>query len=431
MLNKLKSLPNHQGFMRYFKNSAWLLGEQMLRMIAGVLVGIWVARYLGPEQFGIFSYVAAFSALFSSIAKLGLDDIVVRELVNHSEKQDVYFGTAFWMKLIGAALTIFLIALVLPWTSNDRTISLYVFIIASGLIFQSFEIVDFYFQSKVLTKFISFCKLTQLILSSLVKIYLVLTEAELIWFIWITLFDQVILAVTYTIAYRYQKLKLPPFGQFNIAIAKSLIRDSWPLIFSGIVVMIYMRIDQVMIKEILGEHDVGIYSAAVRLTEVWYFIPMLLTTSLFPAIISAKKSSEQLYYKRIQQLYSLMIWSAICIAIATTFLGNWLVVFLYGNDYKSASDVLIINIWAGVFVFLGVASGKWYLTENLQMLAFWRTFYGAIINITLNFILIPKYGINGAAVATLLSYSFAGLIFDWFNHKTRPIFYIKLKAVIL
>lgn len=414
--------------MRYFKNSAWMFGEQILRMVSGVFVGIWVARYLGPEQFGIFSYVTAFTALFSSIAKLGLDGIVVRNLINHPEKQDVYLGTAFWMKLIGAALTIFLIALVLPWTSNDKTTNLYIFIIAAGLIFQSFEIVDFYFQSKVLAKFISFCKLTQLILSSLVKIYLVLTGAELIWFIWITLFDQVTLAVTYIIAYHYQRLKLPPFSQFNIEIAKSLIRDSWPLIFSGVVVMVYMRIDQVMIKEMLGEHDVGVYSAAVRLAEVWYFIPMLLTTSLFPAIVSAKKSSEQLYYKRIQQLYSLMIWSAICIAIATTFLSNWLVVFLYGNAYKAASDVLIINIWAGVFVFLGVASGKWYLIENLQMLAFWRTFLGAIANVLLNLVLIEKYGIIGAAISTLAAQALAAYFFDLLSPKTHISFIQKSKA---
>lgn len=427
-IDKLKNLLNHQEFMRYFKNSAWMIGEQLIRMIAGVLVGIWVARYLGPEQFGVFSYVVAFTALFSSIAKLGLDEIVVRDLVNYHEKEDVYLGTAFWMKLVGAVLTIILIALVLPWTSNDKATSLYIFIIASGLVFQSFEIVDFYFQSKVLAKFISFCKLTQLILSSLVKIYLVLTQAELIWFIWVTLFDQITLAITYIIAYSYKKLSPPPLSQFNFEVVKTLIKDSWPLILSGIVVMIYMRIDQVMIKEMLGERDVGIYSVAITLAEAWYFIPILLTTSLFPAIVSAKKSSEQLYNKRIQQFYSLMIWSAIVIAIAITFLSSWLVVFLYGEAYKDASDVLTINIWAGVFVFLGVASGKWYLIENLQMLAFWRTFFGAITNVLLNIVLINKYGIIGAAISTLVAQSLAAYFFDLLSPKTRISFNQKSKA---
>ena len=180
IIKKIVSLKNHVGFMRYFKNSAWMISEQMLRMIAGVFVGVWVARYLGPEQFGIFSYVAAFTALFASIAKLGLDSIVVRELVNQPDKQDVYLGTAFWMKVLGAITVISLIALVLPWTSNDSTTSLYIFIIASGLFFQSFEIVDFYFQSQVLAKYISICKVIQLLFSSCIKIYLVLTGAELI-----------------------------------------------------------------------------------------------------------------------------------------------------------------------------------------------------------------------------------------------------------
>jgi O-antigen/teichoic acid export membrane protein len=405
-------------------------------MIAGLLVGVWVARYLGPEQFGIFSYVMAFTALFSSIAKLGLDEIVVREIVNHPGKKDVYLGTAFWMKLIGAILTIALIALTLPWTSNDKTTILYIFIISSGLIFQSFEVVSFYFQAQVLAKFISFCKLTQLILSSLIKIYLILTEAELVWFIWIILFDQITLAITYIFVFRCQKLKFPPFSQFNRSTAASLIRDSWPLIFSGIVVMIYMRIDQVMIKEMLSEDDVGIYSAAVRLAEVWYFIPMLLTTSLFPAIVNAKKSSEQLYYKRMQQLYSLMIWSAIGISIITTFISNWLILFLYGDAYKAASDVLAINIWAGIFVFLGVASGKWYLTENLQKLSLINTSIGALFNIILNLYLVPRYEIKGAAVATLISYGIAAyfmnavhvMTIENFKRITAAFFFKKLNS---
>jgi O-antigen/teichoic acid export membrane protein len=387
-------------------------------MIAGLFVGIWIARYLGPEEFGIFSYVIAFTTLFSSIAKLGLDEIVVRELVNHPEKKDVYLGTAFLLKVVGAILTIALIALALPWTSNDRSTSFYIFIIASGLIFQSFEIVAFHFQSQVLAKFISLCKITQLALSSLVKIYLVLTKKEIIWFIWVMLFDQITLAITYIIVYRYQELKFPPFSQFNISISKSLIFDSWPLIFSGIVIMIYMRIDQVMIKEMLDENNVGIYSAAVRLAEVWYFVPMLLTTSLFPAIINAKKNNEKLYCKRIQQLYSLMIWSAIVIAVIITFLSNWLVLFLYGSAYKEASDVLAINIWAGIFVFLGVASGKWYITENLQKLSLINTSVGALFNIILNIYLIPIYKIKGAAIATLISYGIAAYMMNAFHAMT-------------
>ncbi|MGL5402272.1 MAG: flippase, partial [Acinetobacter sp.] len=348
---KFLALKNHAGFMRYFKNSSWMLGEQMLRMVAGLLVGIWVARYLGPEQFGIFSYVLAFTALFSSIAKLGLDGIMVRELVNHSDRQDVYLGTAFWMKVLGAFLVMALIAVVLPWTSNDSTTTLYIFIIASGLVFQSFEVVDFYFQSQVLAKFVSICKVIQLTFSSLLKIYLVLTGAELIWFVWVVLFDQVTLAVTLFFAYRYQKVKILPLAQLDFLVAKRLLKDSWPLIFSSMFAMIYLRIDQVMIKEMIGEKDVGIYAAAVRISEVFYFIPILLTTSVFPAILSAKKNNTALYMIRLQRLYALLIWTALVVALTISLIGKDIIVILFGQAYKEASNVLVIHIWSSIFIF--------------------------------------------------------------------------------
>ena len=251
LLIQARALLAHQGFIRYFKNTSWMFGEQMLRMIAGLFVGIWVARYLGPEQYGTYSYALAFTSIFAGIAKLGLDGIIVREIVNHPEKRDTYLGTAFWLKAIGAVLVMGIIAIAVQFTSNNATINLYIFIIAAGLVFQSFEVVQFYFQSQVLAKFVSICKITQLLLSSLVKIYLVLTESELIWFVLVGLFDTITLAITLFIAYHTQKQ--PNFyKRFDFSIAKCLLKDSWPLILSSIMIMIYMRVDQIMIKEIAG-----------------------------------------------------------------------------------------------------------------------------------------------------------------------------------
>jgi O-antigen/teichoic acid export membrane protein len=406
-----------------------MFGEQILRMVAGLLVGIWVARYLGPGQFGVFSYALAFVAIFGSIAKLGLDSIVVRSLVHEPNKRDVYLGTAFWLKLAGAFITFGAVAFATLYTTNDHATNLYIFIIASGMIFQSFEVIDFYFQSKVLSKFVSLCKMTQLLLSSLMKIYFVLTGADLFWFVVVSLVDQATLAVTLYIAYRHQKLG-SFYRHFDLMTAKNLLKDSWPLIFSGLVVMIYMRIDQIMIKEMLGDREVGLYSAAVRLSEVWYFIPMAITSSLFPAIVSAKNVSKELYYTRLQRLYTFMVWMAIGIALPMTFLSEWLVTLLYGEAYREAGQVLMVHIWAGVFVFLGVASSSWLTSENLQQFALYRTLSGAITNVILNLVLIPIYGMVGAAVATIISYMVAGLILDLLHKKTRRMFIMKIDAVL-
>lgn len=398
-----------------------MFAEQMLRMVAGLLVGIWVARYLGPAQFGVFSYAVAFAALFSAIAKLGLDNIMVRDLVRVPDQRDSYLGTAFWLKLIGAIVMLALIALSTQFTSNDATTNLYIFIIASGTIFQAFEVVDFYFQSKVLSKFVSICKLTQLLISSLIKLYLIFIQADLFWFVLISLVDQFTLAVSLFFAYRYQKVG-GFYRQFDRTIAKQLLHDSLPLIFSGLVIAIYMRIDQIMIKEILGEKEVGLYSAAVRISEVWYFIPMIIANSLFPSIVNTKKVSEELYYARLQRLYTLMVWVAISIALPMTFLSDWLITLLYGEAYRAAGQVLMIHIWAGVFVFLGVASSKWFISEGLQKYSTINTVFGAIVNVLLNFLLIPKYGIYGAAIATVLAQSVASYFMNLAFQQTRSNF---------
>jgi O-antigen/teichoic acid export membrane protein len=425
--NILDSAFNHQGFLRYFTNTSWMLAEQAFRMLTGLVVGIWVARYLGPQEFGMFSYALAFVAIFSTIAKLGLDSILVRDMINAPNKTSVYLGTAFWLKVIGAFATLTFIALATYYAKNNPTINLYIFIIGSGILLQSFEVVEFYFQSKVLSKFVSICKMGQLGLSSLLKIYLILSGADLFWFVVVSLLDQVILAITLFIAYRYQKVE-SFYRHFDLSLAKELLRNSWPLIFSSLVVMIYMRIDQIMIKAILGEREVGIYSAAVRLTEVWYFLPVIITNSLFPAIVSAKKISADLYRIRLQRLFTFLVWASISIALPITFLSDWVVTLLYGQDYLQAGNVLMIQIWAGIFVCLGVASSSWLTSENLQLISFYRTLGGAIVNVVLNLWLIPIYGMAGAAFATLISYMFAALLFDILNHQTKQLFLMKLYA---
>lgn len=430
MIAKFTTLGKYKGFIRYFNNTSWMIAEQLLRIAAALIVGVWVARYLGPEKFGLFSYALAFSALFGGIAKLGLDGILVRELNNHPEKRDTYLGTAFWLKVIGAFIVIVIIAAILPFTSNDTATNTFIFIIAVGYIFHSFEVVEFYFQSQVKAKVVTICKVIQLILSSIIKIYLVLIQAELISFVLVAAFDALSLAVSYFIAYTLQKNSVF-YKYFELSIAKKLLKDSWPLIFSTIVIMVYMRIDQIMIKEMLGQYQVGIYSAALRLSEAFYFMPMLITASLFPAILNSRKMSEALYKKRLQQLYTLMVWFAVAIALPMTFLADWLITFLFGEAYQEAGQVLMIHIWASIFVFLGVAFGKYLIAENLTKTAFKRTLLGAVINVLLNLWIIPIYGVAGAALATLSAQFVANFGYDLFDKRLHHQLKIKSEAMFM
>jgi O-antigen/teichoic acid export membrane protein len=211
----------------------------------------------------------------------------------------------------------------------------------------------------------------------------------------------------------------------------SLLKDSWLMMVAGAAILIYMKIDQVMIKEMLSSGAVGQYAAAVRLSEAWYFIPMVIGNSLFPAIINAKKQSEELYYTRLQNLYDMMVCMAIAIALPMTFLSDWLVNLLYGVEYNQAGSVLMIHIWAGLFVFLSVANDKWFYIENKSKLLIIKVFIGAISNIGLNFIFIRKYGINGAAVASIISYSISVIWTDFLIKNMKNLLIMKLKAVFL
>jgi len=401
-------------------------------MAVGLFVGVWVARYLGPEKYGLLSYAQSFVGLFAAFATLGLDSIVVRELVKRPDRSGELLGTAFGLKLIGALAVLGILAIAVSFTSNDDYTDTLIFIIASATIFQSFNVVDMYFQSRVLSKYVVFANVISLFLSTITKIILILFQAPLIAFAWVVVFDSLVLAMGYL--YFYFK-KNAIFSIKNLTFSQStavnLLRDSWPLVLSGVVVSIYMKIDQVMIKEMIDSEAVGQYAAAVRLSETWYFIPMVIGSSLFPAIVNAKKVSEELYYSRLQKLYDLMVWLAILIALPMTFLSDWIVNLLYGKQYYDSGSVLMIHIWAGIFVFLGVASSKWFVTENLQKYSFHRTLAGAVINIALNYMLIPIYSIYGAAFATLISQVIASYLYNAINRRTIITFKLQSNALFL
>ncbi|MCK9801666.1 flippase [Pseudomonas sp. MAFF 302030] len=413
-ISQIRLLKKHVEFRRYVANTSWLMGEKILRMFVGLFVGVWIARYLGPEQFGLFSYAQSFVFLFTAIATLGLDNVVVRELVRDQTREDELLGTAFVLKIIGAVLVFPLIWLALQFTSNDAYTKLLVFIIVSATIFQSFNVIDFYYQSKVLSKYVALANSVVLGASSLIKIILILNNAPLTAFAMMFSFDALVLSIGLIFFYEKRSGQRVLRWSFSKNTAIYLIKESWPLILSSVFVSLYMRIDQIMIKEMLDAEAVGQYAAAVRLSEAWYFIPMAITSSIFPAIINARKVSEELYLQQLQRLYTLMVWLGISIALPMTFLSEWIVSFLYGDSYQKAADILMIHAWAGIFVFLGVASGKWLIIEGMVMVSFFRVLAGVIISIILNFIMIPSYGVVGAAISILVSQAVAAYGYDFF-----------------
>lgn len=402
-LRIIKDVLQHKGLRKYFVNTSWLLSEKIVRLVVGVFVGVWVARYLGPDRFGLLAYAQSFVGLFAAVATMGLDSIVVRELVRREGERDSILGSAFMLKILGGGLVLIFLFGAIMFASNDFFTNLLIYIIAAAAVFQCFNVVDFYFQAKVIGRYIAYANIGALLISSIIKIVLILCGASLLAFAWAIFLDSVVLALGYLYVYKREQLSFSRW-HFVPDEALRLLKDSWPLIFSAMVVAIYMKIDQVMLKEMMNAAAVGQYAAAVRISEAWYFIPIVICSSLFPAIINAKVQSSSLYYSRLQRLYRLMVWLAIAVALPMSFLSSTVVQLLYGDQYKEAAAVLTIHIWSGIVVFFGVANNKWLLSENLQGYRLFVDGFGAFSNVILNLILIPLYGVVGAALATLFSY---------------------------
>ena len=428
ILKKIVQLKHHSGFRKYFANTSWLLIERALRMAVSLFVSIYVVRYLGPERFGLLSYALSFVGIFVALATLGLDEVVVRELIKTPEQREKILGSSFLLKLVGTLLMWAAILVAIPLTENDLQTNILIIIIAFGSVFLAFNVIDLNFQAKVKSKYVVHAQFVQLIISSIVKIILVVNEAPLILFASVFSLDVIVLAMGLVFAYLYNGENIFSW-KWSFETSKYLLHDSWPLILAGVVISVYMKIDQVMIKEMLGAKEVGLYAAAVKLSEAWYFLPMAIASSLFPAIINAKVYQKEVYYQRLQKLYDLMVWIAIAIALPISILSSWIVELLYGNEYLESSSVLNIHIWSGIFIFLGVASSKYLIAENYIKKTFYRTFVGALLNIIMNYYLIGTMGIKGAAISTFVSHFFAAYFYDLLDKDLRKMFILKTKSL--
>jgi len=404
---KIPALPGFEqaAFQKYVKNTGWLLAGKLLSLVVGFII----ARYLGPYAFGDLSFADAFAALFAAVGTLGLDSFIIREIIQHPDKRDEILGTSLVMRLAANAVLIPLAILTylafrqLSTNETELSLALLIAFCSSAALFKSFNIIDSYFQSQVASKYVVHVQNVCLVLSTGVKIALIYNHAPVLYFAGALVFDSAILALGLLFIYKRKQLHLHTWT-FNWVRAKSLIQQSWPLILTAVMISIYMKIDQVMLKS-AGSKIVGIYSAAARISESWYFIPVAIVTSVFPAIIHARKTDIERYHKRLQNLYDLLVAISLPVAILVSIFADQIIHLLYGNPYQGAGILLSIHIWSGIFVFLGSASSQFLLAEGFTLISFSRTAFGALVNVVLNLWLIPIYGALGASIATLIAYA--------------------------
>lgn len=417
--------------LKVIANISWLTAERLFRMAVGFLTLAWTARYLGVEQFGSLNYAIAFTAMFAPLSQLASSQITFRDLVNSPEQKDKILGTSCLIKFIVGIIVFFLsIISILLLQSGDPLITKLVIILSISSLFWGFGVIELWFQSIVELKYTIWARNSVFLLSTISRIALLELEAPIELFAWLIVIESLLNAVGFIIVFKLDGNSIFTW-RTNWKFSKELMRISFPLIFSTLAIVIYMRIDQVMLGQLANSESVGIYSAAVRLAEIWPFASTMIVKSIAPSIIAAKKVSEEVYYRKLQKLCNLQALMVYCIAIPMTFLGTPFVVLAFGSEYASAGTVLSILTWSSMFLFLGYVKEIWITTEELVWFAFAFSLGGAVMNIALNFALIPPYKEFGAAIATVISYGFADYVMCFLYPPARRFGWIMTQAMSL
>ncbi|MDX1416598.1 MAG: flippase [Candidatus Promineifilaceae bacterium] len=417
-------MDNQPAILTIFNNTAWLSLDKLSNTLISLLVGVWVARYLGPERLGTISYAVAFVAIMVPFAQLGLKDIAIRNIVRSPNSKNEILGTNLILQII-AGLFVALLTILLANALNpdDSLITLLVTIIAMGLLFDPFaNTVQYWFHSQVKAKYLVWSNNAILVLTAILRIGLILAGASLVAFAGVYLLHTILLSAALLLAYIIAGEHLREL-RFSFERAKELLTDSWPLLFASFAVVIYMKIDQIMLGQMVSKTEVGYYAVAVRLSETWYFIPVALAASVFPSIIRSHQHKDpQIYQKRIQSFYDVVVGISYFIVIPLVLFAAPLVILLFGEEYAQSGSILKVHAWAFIFVSIGVARSRWLIAENLVRFSLMATVLGAIVNIAVNYLLIPRYAGLGAAWASVIAYGVSGYLSSLLSLKTRIAF---------
>lgn len=413
-----------------FKSILWLFLEKVVRLGFGFVVGIWLAKYLGPTQFGKWSYAVTIIALFQIFPHWGLSTILIKDLVSAtSQLHNRLMGSAFLFKLVIGLIIIGGIIASGIFNLLDGQMMKLLIIMSIVYVFQSLDVIDYYFQSKVLSKYLSIVKFSGFIFSSLLKILFIVKEMSLLWFS--LSFVSEYLIISYGLFLLYKRTNQ---NVFNWRIKKSHIKmmiiSGIPLLFSGIANWIYIRIDQILIKEMLDYEQLGIYSLSLKIVEGFYFLPVIIVSTFYPYLVRARKDSESALNDWFLVLTGVLVFTSIIISLGLTFFSENIILLAFEKDYLETIEILKIHSWSLVLISLGLVSLRWLIIQNKKRYVLLSTVLGALLNVVLNILLIPRYGLQGAAISTVISQSISVLFVNIIFSATRELFILQIKSFL-
>ncbi|MCB9959997.1 MAG: flippase [Rhodospirillaceae bacterium] len=416
-------------FRRVAGTAFWLQVDKVAQMAVGFVVGVWLARYLGPDRFGVWSYALSLAAIVATLGRLGLDALLTRTVSLQAAPRGGIVGAAVSLRFLGTLGLAGMVAALFGILDGDRTILVLLAFLLPAAVVRAPESIEVLHIVDGRGGRILLARGGPLLLGAAIKIGLILAGAPLAYFAAATLVEAAVLAVCFSVSLRGAQARptLPPWPAI-----RQLLKDALPLALSAAAVIIYMRIDMVMLGAMAPAEEVGIYAVAVRVAEASYFVPLAIIQAVTPSLVRAKAQGSDHYHLRLRQLLQALVLYSYAVGAVTLAIAGPLVTLLFGDAYAAAGLVLTLYIWSTVFVVLGSASSAHLLNEGLTWVLPTRTAIGALVNVGLNFVLIPHYGAVGATIATLVAYAIAAvLVHAAINAATRDLLVRQVRALLL
>lgn len=414
---------------RFISNTIWDVGGKVFQMVLTLIVGMLTARYLGPSNYGVIGETASYVAFFSVVCQLGFTSTAVKEIMDNKEREGEILGTTIFFRICTSLISsVAITALIFVLKGGDRLIVTVAFLQSLSLMFQSFEMLHYWYQSRLETRISVKIQSAAYVIMAVYKIAILALGKNVQWFAFSTALEAAVVGLFLVVVYQKgegQKLSV------SISAGKEILKRSYHFILSGLMVTIYSEMDKIMLGQMLTETAVGYYTAATKVSSMWSFVVMALINSSRPVIIASKNKSEELYIKQNKRLYAGIIWIGIAAGLGITILAKLIIYILYGIEYMPSVSSLQISAWYTMFAMLGTARGIWIVCEDKAKYVKYYLGMGAVVNVVLNYLLIPVYGPGGAAAATLITQIFTAVLAPAVFKETRAYTKYVFEALVL
>ncbi|RHW39524.1 flippase [Lysinibacillus yapensis] len=410
------------------RNTGWLLFEQIFRMALSLVVTSLMARFLGTEDFGLLNYSLAYVMIFTAVSNLGIDSILVNEIIKNKVEAGKVIGSTIVLRLISSVSSIFLIYLIVKYLNpNDFTLYTLTILQSISLIFTVFDSIQYWFQANLQSKYIVISKSIAFSIVSFWRLSLILFEKSISYFAIATVIEAIVMSI-FIVSY-FKRFKGPKL-QFSLETAKQLLIKGFYHFIAALLIMAYTQIDKIMLGKMAGGTTVGVYTAAMTISSLWMFIPLALINSARPVIMEAKTQNEDTYLLKNKQLYCSIIWLGIIAAVVISLLAKPIILLIYGEQFIESTKILVILIWSRIFALVGTVKAIWLTVESLARYQVYFVGIGAFLSIILNLIFIPRYGAMGAAIAILVAEALSTIVACLVFKQTQPLFKLILHAFL-